>query len=424
MEAAPASVHDDLLPPPDPRAVYRTGLIGLGLCAAAAVVGLAADLAGGGGPGAVSTLRLVLVAAGTLVAGSAVSMRPGLWPVWAIAAGATLLAAVAGLPGHWDSARLLARVVTGLALVGTALAAVAPSYRRAAGAALALFHFGGILTATTMPDPAPWLSTQAFNWVYTPYLTFAYMRNAYHFYSPEPGPASLIVVLVKYETDETDPKTGKPAVAHEWTTIPDRATHMRDPLGLTYYRRLALTEMVSGTTWALNTPQTAEKAEATDLRQKAAFGLRGKEPIPLAPDYVMPVVNQYRVPQAHITRYVLPSYAKHLAVELTGPGRRVLSTKVYRLEHHIVRTPVFARGGDPFHPTTYHPYYLGEYDADGRLTDPQDPMLYWYVPVVTRPGGPAPGKRQDFDDYLSRHAGYELHLFQPYKDDEDERRQP
>lgn len=415
MDTASTPVRDDLLPPPESGTVYRIGLVGLGFCASAAIIGLAADLAGSGGPGAVSTIRLVLVGVGVLVAGAAVTMRPTLWPVWLIAAGATLLTTVFGLPAHWDSARLLAGVMTGLAAAGAALAAVAPAYRYAVGTLFTLFHFGGIFTATTMPDPAPWLSNQAFMWGYREYLTFTYMRNAYHFYSPEPGPASVLMVLVKYETDETDPKTGTPKTVHEWVTIPDRDVHMKDPLGLTYYRRLALTEMVSGTTWAMTTPQSAEKAEATRLREKASVGLHGKEPIPLAPEYVMPVVNQYRVPQAHISRYVLPSYAKHMAVEFSGPGRRVASTRLYRLEHQIVRTPVFAKGGDPFHPTTYHPYYLGEYNADGRLTDPQDPMLYWYVPVMTRPGGPAPTDPtgRDFDDFLSRHAGFEVEWRRP-----------
>ena len=52
---------------------------------------------------------------------------------------------------------------------------------------------------------------QAFNRVYNPYLQFIYQRNAYHFYSPDPGPASVLVFLLKTETG-TDPVTGSQAV--------------------------------------------------------------------------------------------------------------------------------------------------------------------------------------------------------------------
>lgn len=415
MKLASAPTPHDLLPPPDPRSLYRMAWIGIVLCAVSAGIGAATSIMDSERPGLISSGRLLLVAAGTLIAGIAVSRGSHLWRVWMLAALAVLLS-VFGIPTHWDSARTLARVTVAITAAGAVLTALPTWVRYSLGSVWAVFHFGGIFTATTMPEPAPWLSNQAFNWVYNPYLTFAYMRNAYHFYSPEPGPASLLVVLVKYETDPIDPKTGKPAIVHEWVSIPDRGVHMRDPLGLTYYRRLALTEMISSSTSAILTPQSAEKAEATRLREKAAFGLHGKEPIPLAPEYLMPVFNQYRVPQAHITRYVLPSYAKHMAVEFTGPGRRVLSTKLYRLEHQVVRTPVFAQGGDPYHPTTYLPFYLGEYDPEGRLTDPQDPMLYWYVPIISRPGGANPTNPagRDYDDYLSRHAGFAFSLFEKY----------
>ncbi len=32
---------------------------------------------------------------------------------------------------------------------------------------------------------------------YNPYLHFLYMRNAYHFYSPHPGPASVLVFYMQ-----------------------------------------------------------------------------------------------------------------------------------------------------------------------------------------------------------------------------------
>ena len=68
----------------------------------------------------------------------------------------------------------------------------------------ALYHFSSILVSTTSPDPTPWLVNQLGQRVYSSYQQFAYLRNAYHFYSPEPGPASLLFTLVTYEYDTID----------------------------------------------------------------------------------------------------------------------------------------------------------------------------------------------------------------------------
>lgn len=402
--------HDgpELIPPPDPGRVLRLGVVGVGCCAIAAAVGLATKLADADQPGLLSTLRVLVSAVGVLVVGSALSMLPGAPKAWGLAAAAALLAAAVGLPSHWDSARLLAAVMTAVAAAAAVLLLLPRAVRFGVGSVLVLFHFGGILSACTMPEPGPWLSSQAFNRVYYRYLTFVYLRNAYHFYSPEPGPASLLYVLVKYET--TDPETGATGHVHEWLEMPRRDVHMKDPLGLSYYRRLSITEMLTSSITAMNSPQTPEKEEAARLRQRASFGLNGQERIPLAPDTVMPFYSQYRVPYPHISRYLVPSYARHLAAELSGPDRRVVSLKIYRLEHRVLNTPAFANGADPFDPATYLPFYLGEFDATGKLVDPQDPMLYWLVPIIPKPGGAAPTDpdRKAYDDYLSKHAGFEV----------------
>jgi hypothetical protein len=416
--APPVPSPVDVLPPPDPRTVYRVGLIGLGLCAAAAVLGLVDDYALGGGPGFLSTVRLLLVGVGAVVAGAALSMRPGLWQAWAIAAGAALLAAVLGLPGHWDSARLLARVATGVAATGAVLTAAPANYRHAVVSFAALFHFGGILCATTWPDPTPWASNQMGTRVYLPYLTFLYMRNAYHFYSPDPGPASHLYALVKYELDDVDPATGKKKTTQEWVTMPRRDKHMRDPLGLSYYRRLSLAEMISGAAPGNTTANTVEKGQAEQRRAAATYGVGVPEPIPMAPPELVAI--QYRVPYPHVSRYLLPSYAKHMAVELSGPGRRVTAVRLYRLEHQIIQPSALlgvtekpnALGPlDPYHPSGYRPFYLGEYAPDGTLTDPEDPLLNWLVPIIPKYGQDP--TENGYTDYLSKHAGYEVEWRRP-----------
>src|SRR5437667_416198 len=82
------------------------------------------------------------------------------------------------------------------ALAGAALVAAPRPWRQGVISAIIVFHFGGIFMATASPPPTPWLVEQMFQRVYNPYLQFMYLRNAYHFYSPEPGPASLLCFLL------------------------------------------------------------------------------------------------------------------------------------------------------------------------------------------------------------------------------------
>ena len=30
------------------------------------------------------------------------------------------------------------------------------------------------------------------------------------------------------------------------------------------------------------------------------------------------------------------------------------------------------------------PYFMGEFDADGKLKDPNDPYLYWLIPILPK----------------------------------------
>ena len=80
----------------------------------------------------------------------------------------------------------------------------------------------------------------------------------------------------------------------------------------------------------------------------------------------------------------------------TASGRRRTTTR---------RVPATGQALDPYHPTTYKPFFLGEFDRDGKLVNPQDPMLYWLVPIVSKP--PTPGTDdKNYIDYMSKHAGY------------------
>ena len=397
-----------VLPPPDSRSTHRIAGVGLAICVLSALLGLIPT----SGPSLLSTVQLLLVAVGTLTLGSAVARRADLWPIWLAAAIGGFLVAFLGIPEHWDSARLLAKVLAGIALVGTIVRLLPIGVSMTLGGVLALFHFGGIFNAVLMPEPSPWLAQQTFSRIYRPYLTFAYLRNAYQFYAPEPGPASLMMVLVTYELDEPDPETGEKTES-AWLKIPARDRHMKDPLGLAYYRRLSLTEMTVYTQTPGDPATAVEQQEAAKLRKRAAIGSEGTDRIPLAPPTIMADYAQYQVPRQDVARYLFPSYVRHIADEYSAPGRKVIRVKMYRVVHRIVSTELFTQGADPYDPVGYLPFFMGDYDADGKLLDPEDPMLYWLVPILPKPVPPGESDGPNYVDYLSKHAGYEVNWSKP-----------
>jgi hypothetical protein len=397
----------ELIPPVAERTVYRTMAIAVAIGIVPAFLGLI-ELGGTQYSSFVSTIRLILVAIAALVAATGLSMRPKLPLVWLLAF-AVAVVVMFGLPPHWDSFRMLSRVLAVIAILGAALAAMPLNWRYGFLSAAAMVHFGSLLVATTWPDPAPWLSTQLAARVYMPYFRFMYLGNAYHFYSPEPGPANHLFVLIKYNVGGND----KPVYVYEWIDIPNRKDHFKDPLGMTYYRRLSLTELVSQSAPANITPQNRAKLEAGQLRSKAAVvSENGSKVIPI--DLTLDSQDmQYRVAYPQLRGQILPSYAKHIASAYTAKDREVVSVKLFRVEHRVIPAEFFLNryengqmikpGNSPFHPTTYRPYYYGEYNPQGELMNPLDPMLYWLVPIV--PKTPLNDNENDYIDYMSDYAG-------------------
>jgi hypothetical protein len=310
--------------------------------------------------------------------------------------------AIAGTPAHWDSFRLLFFVLAGVAALWAVLLAAPAKYRLPALSAVVLFHFGGIFLATTTPPATPWVTEQVFMRVYNPYLQFLYLRNAYHFYSPQPGPASVLVFLLKTETGE-DPVTGQKQYTTQWVVLPRRPADVKDPLGLTYYRYLAVTEQVA---------RGQSGAQAAVFERNEMLQRRALVPIPLHP--TDPHEVQYQLLTPDVARYIVPSYASHVIMEHSPSTEAAAKTtvKVYRLQHNTMAVEDFVNARkrpnvntSPYHPTTYRPFFLGEFDALGNLIDPQEPMLYWLVPIIPRPAGAsADANKRDFLDYMSFHA--------------------
>lgn len=416
------------------------------------------------------TPRIGMVGLGVLAAAAGLWVRRGHWSAWLVLSAACGLGAF-GLPMHWDSLRMLLGVMAAGAAVAALLAALPPVWRYSLLVPAVLFHFGGTLTATTWPDTlgrTPWLTNQSALRVYLPYFRFMYLSNAYHFYSPDPGPASKFCVLIEYEVyrtvkdprtgqpvpdvDETgqpipvtDPKTNKPRAVAEWVELPKRRVNYRDPLGLTYYRRLSLTELASYSSPGTMLPPSWEKAAIMQRRTQNERDLTGRQvSVPGATSFNEVDMTQYRQPHTPTRRAVLPSYARHIAHEYTGvrteagAGRveevywyKVTGMKMFRVEHRIIESrefldydnPEYARmkqrnpaveppgparseGRSPYHPAIYYPYYLGEYGADGTLRDPNDPLLYWLTPVQYTPNRPT--DEPDYKDWMSEYARHKF----------------
>jgi hypothetical protein len=375
------------------------------------IVGLVAGVLGvllAGWSGTAGVLvRLAVVGVAVLSGAAAVSLRLHFagWELEdrAKSAGIVALGAViavlafAGLDPDWDSARLVLAVVTGVALAGAVLILLPTAVRKVVLVLLVLVHFGGIFCAvTSVPPPnapAPWLTTTAWTYFYRPYLQFLYLNNAYHFYSPDPGPPTLLWFHIDY-------KGG----SERWVRLPERDQfHTKQE----YQRRLALTEstnqlMSSPPEFVLNN-YAAERQRAGNLYH-----------IPIHPE--LSAAFQFHEPNAY-SKHMIAAYARHVAYAYkseTDPGAEVEGVKVYRVVHSILTAEQMDAGQRPTDPTTNLPYYQGEFDKEGNLKNPKDPFLYWLIPIMWVPKEPGAGiirlqpkpdpERYEIHDYTKDHA--------------------
>ncbi len=355
-------------PADDGGRALRLAQAGAGVAAAAALVGWSLRSST-----AVALTAVVLGILGMLIAGLAVARRPTDSWVLLCAAAAALFAAFATHP-DWDSVRLMQWVMAGVAAAVALLLVLPKTARRVVVSLAILYHFAGVLSAITSPHPTPWMTAQLWARVFRPHLEFCYVNNAYQFYSPQPGPAQILWFAIAGEDDQV-----------RWLKMP-RRSELLDPLAVEYYRRLSLTERANQN---LALP-TGPPAEALLLRQGVI------DQFPPIPD--LPTVAQYRVPNEH-ARHLLSSYAQYVANVLGSgrPGVAVRSVKIYLTQHRMLNQKEFADGKDPYDQDTYWPFFVGEFDAAGRLLDPYNPLLYWIVPIVKQPDGPA-------KNYVAEHA--------------------
>jgi hypothetical protein len=301
----------------------------------------------------------------------------------------------------WDSGHEFFISVFILTLCGALTIVLPPLARQGAISLMLLFHFAGIGVAITSIDPpggtSPFVPKQLWTLVYRPYLTFMYMTNAYHFYSPDPGPPSLFWFAIQYSDG-----------SYTWVKLPDREN---SPIGMHYQRMLALPEHSFQPLPRL--PLSSYEYQVTGLKpplrgswemiyaRREAGSMRlyrypnpPKElkdpapgyPIPMVPVSSIDIIAQYREP-TDVHKRILAGIAKRVLWRApTGPdGTTAQSVKLYRIVHQILSPKDLADGVSPMEKTYYAPYFMGEFDRDGRLKDELDPFLYWYLPITMVP---------------------------------------
>jgi hypothetical protein len=276
---------------------------------------------------------------------------------------------------------------------------------------LVLVHFGGILTAvfSVAPgqSPACWLTNALWTVFYRPYLQFVYLNNAYHFYSPEPGPPTLLWFRLQYADG-----------SYRWVKLPNPEDF---PTRLEYQRRLAMTESTNQLFPTPGSPQFDNLLLARNLASN-----RLPVAIPLHPLWAASA--QYR-PSNMYSQKMTAAYARHVANapeyrNENDPTQKVVNVQVFRVIHNMLTPKDVADGVSPVDESLYTPYYLGRFNPQGELVNAkgerldrehpevEDPFLYWMIPIFKVPKDPLADPTKPYSpkgwvvkDYLSVFAG-------------------
>jgi hypothetical protein len=306
----------------------------------------------------------------------------------------------------WFTLQRFLYVLGLVALAAAPLTAVDDMTRRGVVSGLILFHVLGLATAAFGMPPTPWVVTQLWTRIYRPYLEFMYLNNAYHFYSPEPGPPSHLWFRVYFTDENKQPRA-------VWYKIPRLREdgHHGHATSLVYQRHLSITENsmpIEG--FAADNPQFEKIAE-----RRLAWSPEGAKKDPVigknAPklDLVVPLnprlprSQQYRPPQPYVRRF-LESYTRHVVHKVAPehPTWEFKRVRVYRIVHQIPPSDLYLMGVEATDPEFYLPVYMGEFDERGKLLNEDDPLLYWMLPILRDPP-----QRLDspIRDWARRHAG-------------------
>jgi hypothetical protein len=263
-----------------------------------------------------------------------------------------------------------------------------------------------------------------------------YLNNAYRFYSPEPGPASLLWFCIEYQPSPDGSRNLR------WVKVPamDKdGHHIRpddSPLwpNVEYTRRLSMAESTSFPGPSIFSFPNGDVLIRARDEEAARRGL------PTLQLLNTPLDFQYREPN-DLSKKWIAQYARHVAHTYrhqTRPDLEVIAVKVYKVLHMII-TPAQLVGSrdrpglEPDDPTLYAPYYMGEFDKDGNMTPAcqtlawyadrqvwdvarstdgrlqRDGLLYWWIPIIRLNANPDPSKPPSFQEkpinFVVRHAG-------------------
>jgi hypothetical protein len=367
----------------------------------------------------------------------------------------------------WISAYRILMALVIVALTGLVLVLLPNLYRRVGISLLLLFHFFGIFTMVTylappgpIPAPAPFLANQIWSHVYRNYLEFLCIDNAYHFYSPEPGPPTLLFFKLTYAPEGAHYKITSDTLASlnselavEGKSLEER-TRLKDglrklqgkafasgdeaakaltealdkeslekfgdrvldiawnvkskwvkfpnrqdsPVNLHYQRLLSVTESCNQMIQSVPPQIVAAKAA---LRGSAGrvFG------IPMHPNESLQ--TQYQPMNTFSWSTAIPSAVRRIGLKhahlADDPTAQLVSIKMYRVRHAIIPAAQLANGDNPLDKPYYYPFYLGEYYPDGQLVNfENDPFLFWMIPIYRDPNERDQAK--NLRDYLEVHA--------------------
>lgn len=113
----------------------------------------------------------------------------------------------------------------------------------------------------------------------------------------------------------------------------------------------------------------------------------------------------YREPSDHSKR-MINSYARYISKKFAHPDGKPLvnidTIKIYKITHGIITVQDLARDFDPLDKTLFFPYFLGTFDKTGKLLDPEDPFLYFLLPITRTMD---PNQPSVLTDSLEIHAG-------------------
>jgi hypothetical protein len=298
-------------------------------------------------------------------------------------------------PEHeWDSMRMVLVVLGVVSLAGAVLVVLPTVARKVVASLLILAHFSSILVSvTSVPPPAggvPWLPAQLWAHYYRPYSSFMYLNNAYHFYSPEPGPPTLMWFYVKYSD-----KSGR------WVKLPSKND---SPVRMHYQRHLALTESIN----VINHNTPPNYNDLASARRLAGKLYTPEIPLPFEAQPNM----AYQAPEAY-SQTLVCAYARYVAKHWPHPddhpGATVKTVKVYRLIHQLISPLQLAEGMNPDDEVMDLPYFMGEYLPSGQIVDDHDPFLYFWIPIVREPESaegedPPHNPKLVLKNYLEVHA--------------------